>query len=79
MLITEKTRKKLENLHRTQILGIDLDIISIIIISYYLRKIFNKNFLETFVSVLILSIIIHRTLGINTRINEMIFGNLTKK
>lgn len=79
MIISEATRQKLENIHRTQILKIDLDIIATILFSYYLSTIIKKTFFVTFVIVLIISIIIHRILGINTRINEMIFGNLTKK
>lgn len=79
MLINEKTRQCLEKIHRKQILGIDLDIIAMVIFSYYLSITFKKNYLQIFIGVLIVSIIIHKTLGINTRINEVIFGNLTKK
>lgn len=74
MIISEAMRVKLENLHRKQILIIDLDIIVSILLSYYLSPIIKRNFLETFIIILIISILIHKILGINTRINEIIFG-----
>lgn len=59
MIISEK----LENLHRKQILKIDVDIVVTILFSYYLSKTIKRNFLEIFITVLIISTIIHRILG----------------
>lgn len=75
-MLTEQTRAKLEQIHRIKILGIDLDIIGIILFSYYLCIILKQDYIKIFLIILILSIIIHRIFRINTRINEKIFGKV---
>lgn len=75
-MFSEKTRQQLEDLHRTQFLGIDLDILFMIIFSYYIVISYQKNFLQVFVIILLISIIVHRIFRINTRINELIFGKI---
>lgn len=68
--------KRLEELHRIQIVGIDLDILFTLIISYYISLTYHHNFYKVLFIILILSIIVHRIFRINTRLNEMIFGNV---
>jgi hypothetical protein len=75
-MFSEKTRKTLEELHRTQILGIDLDILFTLLISYYISQIYKKNFYQVLIIMVLISIIVHRTFRINTRINEIIFGRV---
>jgi hypothetical protein len=73
-MLSEATRQYLEKLHRIQIFGIDLDILFMLIVSYYIANSYKKNFFQVIIIILIISIIVHRTFRINTRINEMIFG-----
>jgi hypothetical protein len=75
-MLSEATRQRLEKLHRIQILGIDLDILFTIIVSYYITNAYKKNFFQILITILVISIIVHRTFRINTRINEMIFGKV---
>lgn len=75
-MLSENTRQYLERLHRIQILGIDLDILFMLIVSYYVSNTYKKSYLQVFIIVLVISIIVHRTFRINTRINEMIFGKV---
>ncbi len=75
-MFSEETRKQLEELHRLKILGIDLDILFMILISYYITRTYNYNFYNVLIIVFIISIITHRIFKINTRINEIIFGKL---
>jgi len=75
-MLSENTRQYLERLHRIQILGIDLDILFMLIVSYYISNTYKKSYLQVFIIILVISIIVHRTFRINTRINEMIFGKV---
>jgi hypothetical protein len=75
-MFSEKTRTTLEELHRIQILGIDLDILFTLLISYYISQIYKKNFYKVLIIIVLISIIVHRTFRINTRINEIIFGRV---
>ena len=75
-MFSEKTRKKIEELHRKKILGIDLDILFTLFISYYISQTYKKNFYKVLIIIVLISIIVHRTFRINTRINEIIFGRL---
>jgi hypothetical protein len=76
-MISEKTRKRLENFHRIQVFGIiDLDILFMIIISYYISITYKQNFYRVLISIVFISIIVHRILRINTRLNEMILGKV---
>lgn len=40
-MFSEETRKQLEELHKLKILGIDLDILFMILISYYITITYN--------------------------------------
>lgn len=75
-MLSETTRQHLERLHRIQILGIDLDILFMLIVSYYIANTYKKNSFQVFIIVLVITIIVHRTFRINTRINEIIFGKV---
>ena len=75
-MFSETTRKRLEELHRIQIIGIDLDILFTLIISYYISLTYNYNFYKVLFIIVIASIIVHRIFKINTRLNEMIFGKV---
>lgn len=76
-MISENTRKRLENLHRIQVFGIvDLDILFTIMISYYITITYKVNFYKVLISIVVISVIVHRMLRINTRLNEMIFGKV---
>jgi hypothetical protein len=75
-MLSETTRQRLEKLHRIQLLGIDLDILFMLIISYYIQVTYKKNFFQVLIIILVISIIVHRTFRINTRINEMIFDKV---
>lgn len=75
-MLSEDTRLKLENLHRRQIMGIDMDILFMIFVSYYIATNYRKNFYQVLISILLISIIVHRLFRINTRINQMIFGKV---
>lgn len=75
-MFREQTRANLEQIHRTKILGIDLDILSILLFSYYIAFVFKKNYIQMFILVLLTVVIIHRILRINTRINQKLFGKI---
>ena len=75
-MFSKETRKRLEELHRTQILGIDLDILFMLFISYYISINYNEKFYQVLIIIVLISIIVHRTFRINTRINELIFGRV---
>lgn len=75
-MFSTETRKRLEELHRTQILGLDLDILFSVLISYYITILYKKNFYKILITIVLISIILHRTFRINTRINEIIFGKV---
>lgn len=75
-MLSENNRQRLEKLHRIQILGIDMDILFMLIVSYYISNTYKKNFLQVLIIILVISVIVHRTFRINTRINEMIFGKV---
>jgi hypothetical protein len=76
-MISENIRKRLENFHRIQVFDIiDLDILFMIIISYYISTVYKQNFYKILISIVFISIIIHRMFKINTRINEFIFGKV---
>lgn len=75
-MFSEKTRKRLEDLHRTKILGIDLDILFTVLISYYISQTYKKNFYNVLITIVLISVIVHRTFRINTRLNEIIFGRV---
>jgi hypothetical protein len=75
-MFSKDTRQRLENFHRIQILGIDLDILFTIFISYYISNHYKKNFNQVLITILFISIIVHRIFRINTRINEVIFGKV---
>ena len=75
-MFSEKTRKTLEELHRKKILGIDLDILFTLLISYYISQTYKKNLYQVLIIIALISVIVHRTFRINTRINEIIFGRV---
>ena len=75
-MFSETTRKRLEEIHRIQIVGIDLDIIFTLTISYYISLTYHYNFYKVLFIIVLISIIVHRILRINTRVNEMIFGKV---
>jgi hypothetical protein len=75
-MLSENTRQRLENLHRIQIFGIDLDILFMVIISYYISVTYKKNFIQIIITILFISIFVHRLFRINTRVNEVIFGKV---
>jgi hypothetical protein len=75
-MFSEETRKQLEELHKLKILGIDLDILFMILISYYITITYDYNFYNVLITVVLISIITHRIFKINTRINEIIFGKI---
>lgn len=75
-MLLETTRKRLEELHRMQILGLDLDILFTLTISYYISLTYRYNFYNVLFTILLLSIVVHRIFRINTRLNEMIFGKV---
>lgn len=75
-MLSETNRQRLEKLHRIQILGIDMDILFMLIISYYISNIYKKNFTQVIITILFISIFVHRIFRINTRVNEMIFGKV---
>lgn len=73
-MFSEKTRKRLEEIHRIQIACIDLDIIFTLSISYYISLTYHYDFYKVLFTIMLISIIVHRIFKINTRLNEMIFG-----
>jgi len=73
-MLPENIRLQIEQFHRFQILGIDLDFYFMLILSYIITIQYKTNFLQTFIIILLLSIFIHRILNINTRINQIIFN-----
>lgn len=75
-MFSETTRKRLEEIHRIQIVGIDLDIIFTLTISYYISLTYHYDFYKVLFVIVLVSIIVHRILRINTRVNEMIFGKV---
>ena len=75
-MFSETTRKRLEEIHRIQIVGIDLDIIFTLTISYYISLTYHYDFYKVLFIIVLISIIVHRMLRINTRVNEMIFGKV---
>ena len=75
-MFSEQTRKQLEELHKIQIIGIDVDILFTIIISYYIASVYNYNFYKVILIMFLITIIVHRIFRINTRINELIFGKV---
>lgn len=75
-MFSETTRKRLEEIHRIQIVGIDLDIIFTLTISYYISLTYHYDFYKVLFIIVLISIIVHRILRINTRVNEMIFGKV---
>lgn len=75
-MFSEQTRKQLEELHKIQIIGIDLDILFTTVISYYIANVYNYNFYKVILIVFLVSSFIHRIFRINTRINELIFGKV---
>ena len=75
-MFSETTRKRLEEIHRIQIVGIDLDIIFTLTISYYISLTYHYDFYKVLFIIVLVSIIVHRILRINTRVNEMIFGKV---
>ena len=75
-MFSEETRKQLEELHKIQILGIDLDILFTVLISYYIASVYNYNFYKVILVVFLITSFIHRIFRINTRINEIIFGKV---
>jgi hypothetical protein len=75
-MLSEVTRQRLEKLHRIQILGIDLNILFMVIVSYYIANTYKKIFFQVLIIILVINVIVHRTFRINTRINEMIFGKV---
>ena len=75
-MFSEQTRKQLEELHKIQIINIDLDILFTIIISYYIASVYNYNLYKVILIVFLASSFIHRIFRINTRINEIIFGKV---
>lgn len=75
-MLSEETRVRLEKWHRVQIMGIDMDILFTVFLSYYITTNYRRNFYQVLISVLLISIIVHRLFRINTRINQMIFGKV---
>ena len=75
-MFSETTRKRLEGIHRIQIVGIDLDIIFTLTISYYISLTYHYDFYKVLFIIVLISIIVHRIFRINTRVNEMIFGKV---
>ncbi len=74
LLFSEETRKKLEDFHRTRILFIDMDILFMLLISVYISVYYNVDLVGVFLLILMLSILFHRIIRINTRVNEVLFG-----
>lgn len=68
--------KRLEEIYRIQIIGIDLDIILTLTTSYYISLIYYYNFYKVLFVIALRSIIVNRIFKINTRVNEMIFGKV---
>lgn len=75
-MLSETFRKQLNDLHQTQIFNIEIDIIFTVIVSYWISITYNRNFTSTLISIILISIIIHRIFRINTFINRLIFGNV---
>lgn len=69
--------KRLEEIYRIQIYGIDLDIILTLTTSYYISLIYYYDFYKVLFVTVLRSIIINRIFKINTRVNEMIFGKFS--
>lgn len=65
--------EKLEQLHRIQVFGIDLDLLFTFFISYFISIYFNYNFYIVFISVIFISVFVHKSIGIKTRLNEELF------
>lgn len=74
LLFSEETRKKLEDFHRKRILFIDMDILFMLLISVYISVYYNVDLVGVFLLILMLSILFHRIIRINTRVNEVLFG-----
>jgi len=72
-MISENFIKKLEKIHRIQVIGIDLDILFTFFISYFISIYYNFNFYIVFITVIIISIVVHKSIGIKTRLNEELF------
>ena len=72
-MISENFIKKLEKLHRIQVIGIDLDILFTFFISYFISIYYKLNFYIFFITIIIISIIVHKSIGIKTRLNEELF------
>jgi hypothetical protein len=68
--------KRLEEIYRIQIVGIDLDIILTLTTSYYISLIYYYDFYKVLFVTVLRSIIVNRIFKINTRVNEMIFGKV---
>ena len=68
--------KRLEEIYRIQIVGIDLDIILTLTTSYYISLIYYYDFYKVLFVIALRSIIVNRIFKINTRVNEMIFGKV---
>jgi hypothetical protein len=68
--------KRLEEIYRIQIVGIDLDIILTLTTSYYISLIYYYDFYKVLFLTVLRSIIVNRIFKINTRVNEMIFGKV---
>jgi hypothetical protein len=68
--------KRLEEIYKIQIVGIDLDIILTLATSYYISLIYYYDFYKVLFLTVLRSIIVNRIFKINTRVNEMIFGKV---
>ena len=53
-MFSEKTRKRLEELHRIQILGIDLDILFTLLISYYISQTYKQKFYQVLIIIVLI-------------------------
>lgn len=73
-MFSEVFRQRLEKLHQYKIFGVELDIIFMLFISYWISWNYNVNFYKTLLYVIIISIIVHRIFRINTTLNKYIFG-----
>jgi hypothetical protein len=67
-----------EGIHSYRIFDLAImDIIFTIIGVFIISIIFKLNFLRTLIITFILGIILHRLFCVNTKINTMIFGNVS--